>query len=259
MGEIKACVDCGSGNLEVNDGEVICNDCGLLMDGTYRAAEGRNTGLSEPDNLPKESGNSFDGGWRIRVRNPTERSLFKALSELDRVSNFLKLPVETKVKAAKIYRKVVEKDLLMGRSVKGFIAASVYAACHMEGLPLGMARVSSAVGVRRKSANLGWRCIKRELGLEVKFIRAGDLVGTFAWKLGISSPVTERAEEIVRRGEKDLVVAGKSPAGVSAAALYLAGAELGEKRAQRELASAGGVTEATIRQRCRELEKCIGE
>ncbi|MEM1742085.1 MAG: sigma factor-like helix-turn-helix DNA-binding protein, partial [Desulfurococcaceae archaeon] len=49
--------------------------------------------------------------------------------------------------------------------------------------------------------------------------------------------------------------AGKDPAGLAAAAVYIASLELGEKRTQKEVAQVAGVTEVTVRNRYKELVK----
>ena len=51
---------------------------------------------------------------------------------------------------------------------------------------------------------------------------------------------------------------GKGPTGVAAAALYIAAVLEGEKRTQREIADAIGVTEVTIRNRFKELVQKLG-
>ena len=62
------------------------------------------------------------------------------------------------------------------------------------------------------------------------------------------------ADKINELNEKGLI-AGKTPAGVAAAALYYSSRVLGERRTQKEIASVVGVTEVTIRTRYKEMTK----
>ena len=51
---------------------------------------------------------------------------------------------------------------------------------------------------------------------------------------------------------------GKSPSGIVAAALYIAGQETGQARTQREIAEVTNVTEVTIRNRYKQLANNLG-
>jgi transcription initiation factor TFIIB len=51
------------------------------------------------------------------------------------------------------------------------------------------------------------------------------------------------------------MTAGKDPMGLAASILYMASKETGEIKSQRDMASAAGVTEVTIRNRIRSLAK----
>jgi transcription initiation factor TFIIB len=50
-------------------------------------------------------------------------------------------------------------------------------------------------------------------------------------------------------------ILGKSPTGLAAAAIYIAGVELGERRTQREISEIAGITEVTLRNRYKDLVK----
>jgi transcription initiation factor TFIIB len=54
------------------------------------------------------------------------------------------------------------------------------------------------------------------------------------------------------------LISGRGPTGVAAAAIYIAAADQGERKTQKEVADVAGVTEVTIRNRYRELKKELG-
>lgn len=116
------CVECGSGDLALHGEDKVCNNCGLLFDEAQSTKNSAFNGTCHSGGFPKEEKFRFNRPWDIKVTNPTERALFQGLQGLNRTCDLLELPNEIKVKSAEIYRKVVEKDLLWGRSVKGFIA-----------------------------------------------------------------------------------------------------------------------------------------
>jgi len=54
------------------------------------------------------------------------------------------------------------------------------------------------------------------------------------------------------------ITAGKDPAGLAAAAIYVASLLENERRTQKEIAQAAQVTEVTVRNRYKELMKELG-
>ncbi len=73
--------------------------------------------------------------------------------------------------------------------------------------------------------------------------------------LKLSGEAQEKAVQLLKKAMKKGLVTGRSPTGVSAAAVYIAGALAGERRTQKEVADVAGVTEVTIRNRYRELKE----
>jgi transcription initiation factor TFIIB len=73
--------------------------------------------------------------------------------------------------------------------------------------------------------------------------------------LKLSGEAQEKSIELLKHAMRKGLVSGRSPTGVSAAAVYIAGALCGERRTQKEVADVAGVTEVTIRNRYRELKE----
>ncbi|MFQ6095707.1 MAG: hypothetical protein ACE5NN_06150 [Candidatus Bathyarchaeia archaeon] len=78
-----------------------------------------------------------------------------------------------------------------------------------------------------------------------------------AAKAGIGERAQRSAVEILRRAEKVKVTAGKDPMGLAAAALYIACKMNKEKRTQKTIGDAAGVTEVTIRNRYKSLKEAL--
>ena len=66
------------------------------------------------------------------------------------------------------------------------------------------------------------------------------------------------ALKILRNAEDVELTSGRGPAGISAAALYVAALMNDEKKTQREVADVAGITEVTIRNRYKELTERLG-
>ena len=67
----------------------------------------------------------------------------------------------------------------------------------------------------------------------------------------------QAAVNILRRAEDLKTTAGKDPMGLAAAALYIACVMNDEKRTQKMIADAAGVTEVTIRNRYKGLKEAL--
>ena len=69
--------------------------------------------------------------------------------------------------------------------------------------------------------------------------------------------IQQRAVDILRKAEALKTTAGKDPMGLAAAALYIACVLNDEKRTQKMIADAAGVTEVTIRNRYKGLRESL--
>ena len=74
----------------------------------------------------------------------------------------------------------------------------------------------------------------------------------------MSEKVQVKAVKILDEAGQYDVTSGKGPIGVASAALYIAAVLEGEKKTQREVADAIGVTEVTIRNRYKEIIEKLG-
>ena len=72
-------------------------------------------------------------------------------------------------------------------------------------------------------------------------------------RAGISTKAQSLAKEIIKIARNMGVSAGKDPMGFAAAALYIACMEVGQKKTQKDIAKASGVTEVTVRNRYKNL------
>jgi len=192
---------------------------------------------------------------RLRVSDAIDRNLAFALSELDRLASRLGLPRYVEEEAAKLYREAARKGLIRGRSIEAVIAACVYAACRLLKVPRTLDEIAEVSRVDKKEIGKSYRFVVRHLNLTPKklFIKPTDYVNKFADELDLSERTRKRAIEILEKASELGLTSGKSPAGLVAAALYIAGLLEGERRTQREVAEVARVTEVTVRNRYKEL------
>ena len=196
--------------------------------------------------------------WQKRLVESKDRNLSFALSELQRLVSFLGLPRSIHEEVAKKYEQAVDRGLVRGRSMESVIAALLYAVCRELGSPRTLEEIAEASGVERREIGRTYRYISRELKIRILPAPPQHYVPRFASMLGLSDRVQAKAIQFLKEAKKNEVTSGKGPTGVAAAALYIAAVLEGEKRTQREIADAIGVTEVTIRNRFKELVETLG-
>jgi len=292
------CPECGSSVIVHNSetGEQICGNCGLVISEQAfdRGPEWRAFTLEEKADRSRVGGPisilQADKGlptvindinkdafgrkvplstrlqmlrlrkWQSRTQyqSPAERNLLQALAELDRIVDKLHIPEDIQEEAAEIYRRVLDRGLVRGRSIAAIVAACVYAACRKTGRPRSLKEIASVSRVKLKDIARCYRLLLHELPMTMPIPDPRIYVTKIASKAGINERVQMKAIELLKQAEKLKAVTGKDPMGIAAAALYVACVLLGEKKTQKEVAEAAAVTEVTVRNRYKGLKDILG-
>ena len=197
--------------------------------------------------------------WQIRsrVHSSVDRNLAQAMAELDRLSDKLHITPSIKEKAAVIYRKALDKGLVRGRSISAISAASLYAACRSTQTPRTLREISEESPIDKKDIARCYRLMLRELDIQMPKPEAQLRVPKIAAKVGVGEKTQQTAVEILREATRLKTTAGKDPMGLAAAALYIACVMNDEKRTQKMIADAAGVTEVTIGNRYKGLKEAL--
>lgn len=290
------CPRCGSTNLirDLEVGEEVCGECGLVVSeeivdtgpewraftsaekasrprvGMARSLTLYDMGLSTSFKGTRDGrGNKLDADTQSRMNklkkydNRTKlddtwgRNLSIAMAELDRLSTTLHIPKNVKEHAALIYRKALKEDLIRGRSIDAFVAASLYAACRFNKVPRPLKNISKASTREHSEVSRSYRLLLRELNLKMPVDDPMKFVPGIAAKLKLRHNTERHAIDILRKARKKQGLSGKDPRGIAAAALYMACIENEEKRIQKDVAAAAGTTEVTLRNRLRGLEDIL--
>ncbi len=194
---------------------------------------------------------------RSQANSPMERNYRQAFNELKRLKDKLGLSDAIVEKTAYIYRKALEKKLNKGRSISALISASLYAACRDADTPRTLSEISELGNVKRKELSKCYRLLLKELDLKVPVASAIQCVSRIASRLDLSEKTKRHAIEILKQYQASGEIAGKSPMGLAATALYLADAKTGGWYTQREVAEAANITEVTIRNRGAAIKKVV--
>lgn len=292
---VDRCPECGSVNLvhDYDTGETVCGSCGLVISDQmmdkgpeWRAFtqeekesrsrvgvptsfsvhdKGLSTAISHLDRdafgrkLPLSTRLQM---WRLRkwqirsrVHSSVDRNLAQAMAELDRLSDKVYIPAPVKERAAVIYRKALDKGLVRGRSIAAIAAAALYAACRVTRTPRTLREISEASLVDKKDVARCYRLLLRELDVQMPIADPMVYISKIAEKTGISGRTQGLAIKILREAKKMRAAAGKDPMGLAAAALYIACLQNDERKTQKDIAEAAGVTEVTVRNRYKTLKR----
>jgi len=287
MSQVKRCPECGSVSLTYDDqkGEIVCNECGLIVEekmvdtgqdagGQFDKAEkkgrggapismqkfdkGLTTNVGEISDIYKlEAGQTRKflrlKKWQERVSTSIERNLRLAMAELRRVASFLTLPSVVRDEASRVYNYVLQRGLVRGRSMESVIAACIYAACRSYNIPRTLDEIAAASDVERKEIGRTYRFIVRKLKIKVTPSSPKDYISRFSSILHLSPKAQNEALKILKKADISELTSGRGPAGIAAAALYVAALMNDEKKTKREVADVAGITEVTIRNRYKEL------
>src|SRR5919107_3979661 len=185
-------------------GEIICTNCGSIINDKVQDiqsiwnifdAEDRNskTRTGAPTSLAKHdrglstvigkinrdaSGQQIDiamrnriGRWRtwdLRSQaHSTERNFHAAFAQLDTMKSALGLPDSVIEKVAYLYRKIQERGMVRGRTIKGVLAVASYIACREMEIPRTLKEISDISNVREKAISKIYRKVMVELDLKI--------------------------------------------------------------------------------------------
>jgi transcription initiation factor TFIIB len=292
----KTCYKFADIITDAESGETICTNCGMVMSNDkslqhtaeWRAFDanqmrdrsrvgmpmtltrhdkGLSTVIGRPDK--DASGQGLDSStrsmiqrlrmwdYRIQVSTPTDRNLKNAFQKLDRLKGKLGLPDNVMEKAAYIYRKVQQQGMVKGRTIAATLAATVYIASREAGVPRTLAEIASLSNISHKELSRIYRLIVLNLDLKVPMIDPVKCISKIANKLELSEKTKRHAISYMHNVKASGIAAGKDPMGLAGAVLYLSCLHCDEHRNQLDVAAASGVTEVTLRNRCKELNTKI--
>ncbi|CCC82114.1 transcription initiation factor IIB [Thermoproteus tenax] len=194
---------------------------------------------------------------RARVQTSYERNFVQAAQELERLKSSMGVPRPCVEQALEIYRQALEKELVRGRSVEAMAAAALYMACRMLKTPRPLDELIRYTKASRREVARCYRLLLRELNVRVPISDPVLYISRVAEQLKLTGDVVKTAIDIINRAKKAGLTAGKDPAGLAAAAVYIASLLHGDNRTQKDFAVAAGVTEVTVRNRYKELAKAL--
>ncbi|MBY9006696.1 MAG: hypothetical protein KGD63_08050 [Candidatus Lokiarchaeota archaeon] len=286
--EEKKC--CEISCIEFRNGNSVCLNCGMVFEKELVDQEKRAYNKEErekkihtelrwrefgPRTIIQIRGSDFNGqslkaGQRVlfsrlsKIQNSLissiERNFWEAKPKMKQLVSKLNIPTYISGTAWKIYIVVAKKKLTMGRSIEGFIAASLYVSIRIHQFLCLLEDICDAFITPRRtvvhSIGIIIKEVLPELKLAYKPITPEQLIHKFGNELGISMEVLNEAlyiyDDSIKKGIPQI---GKDPKGLAASAIYLALKKNKIKETQSKIAKMAKITEVTLRTRINDIKK----
>jgi transcription initiation factor TFIIB len=188
---------------------------------------------------------------------PISRNLKKATWEINRICNGLGLAWQVAERSAYFYRKALQKNLIKGRSISGFVTASIYLACKERMIPRTMDEVCRTAGVERPFGTHCYKILIGEMHIEPPITDPFRNITKISAKAGIEERVSRKAREILLSVASHTAIIGKNPLVLAAAALYLATVEYKLNVTKTVIADAAEVSTISLRKRLADINRAL--
>lgn len=200
---------------------------------------------------------------RVRVSTPRERRLANVLSKMGETCDSLNLSKNVLETASMIYRNLDGHIDVKGKSVASITVATIYMACKQCDVVRSLEEICRGICApkdvksKTKLAAKYFRNMVMEMGqLSAPIVTMNKYISKIANMTQTEIRVERLALEIAEKTKDSNIADGKAPNGIAAAYLYVASVLLGQNVLQRDVSSIAGVTEVTIRNRCKEILTC---
>lgn len=197
---------------------------------------------------------------RVRVSNPRERRLANVLARIGETCQNLSLAKNVLETSSMIYRSLDGKIEVKGKSVVSISAATIYMACKQCNVVRSLEEICRGICTpdevksKTKLAAKYYRTMVMELGsIAVPTVTMDKYISKIANLTNTDVRVERLALEIAEKTKNNSLADGKAPNGIAAAYLYVSSILLGKNVLQRDVSTVAGVTEVTIRNRCKDI------
>ena len=278
------CPECGNYQLlpEMDRGSVVCTICGLvvcpLIDTSPGYIHQSHQNLVYPylDNnlITQISPQKYDtNGNRLsteilgamhRLRylddsftDNKDRNQRKAMFEIKRVCGQLRIGLIQQDIIARYYKKALYTGLLSKLTIHTTVAALVYLIAKQGKYIITLSDIYRVSRSNPKEIRKIINILRVKLGLRSPPIHPKHLIERFGTVLQISRKTQLIAYDLIRQAEAHDLIAGRNPSSVASGVLYAAGHLSCEFRSMKQVADATQCCEFTIRNRMKELNKCL--
>lgn len=276
------CEDCNGQLTTNNDGEYLCDDCGLIVEEyhidpgpSYTAFSSEDwqnkTHHGSPNNVAQPlnglgtvfytttdgRGRTIAGNqrsWYRRLKSHhdiydknRERNHKKAFNELNALGARLCIPEHVQTGAAKIYRRAFENDLIRGRSIEGMVSGSLLIAIRKHKIPRSAADLAEFGHVDEGEIYGAFRYIRAELNIPTPPPSPFQWFSELASKLDLPAHIRIGARTRLEKIQESGAFSGRDPKGLAVATMYATFLYNHEEPfSQKDASEAAGVGKQTV-------------
>ena len=275
------CSHCKSDNIEINSKEIICKDCGVINNDLIdhnaewrwyshddsKSVDPTRCGLPTNELLPQSSwgstisykyGESFEmrkirtkHGWQAMPYK--ERSLYNVFTYLQQTSINNGITKSIIEESKVLYTKIAAAKISRGSNRKGLIAACIYKACKLKGVPRSHKEIATIFKLDIKHMTKGCKkfdeimnYIKFNDSVNLKGSTSIDYIQRFCSKLKLTQDLIEICKYVCNKAEEHYFVSENTPPSIAAGSIYLICNLLNFNISKYEISSICKISEVTI-------------
>jgi len=275
------CKHCKSENLEVNNKELICKDCGCINDNLIdstaewrwyshddsKSVDPTRCGLPTNELLPQSSwgstisykyGETYEmrkirtkHGWQAMPYK--ERSLYNVFMSIQQTSLNHGITQSIIEEAKVLYKNISEAKISRGSNRKGIIAACIYKACKLKGVPRSHKEIATIFKLNIKHMTKGCKkfdeimnFIKNNDSVNLEGSRSIDYIQRFCSKLKLSQNLIDICKHVCLKAEEHYFVSENTPPSIAAGSIYLICNILNINISKYEISNICKISEVTI-------------
>jgi len=281
-GRIDNCPECG-GRI-VSEREVVCRDCGVVLDASPTDRRPRRTRPQARDGgratgapltpvhanrrLSSYIGRRQDARGnpvspqarrqlrrqrtqqRRAARGANKQTLQPGLAEIARVCAALEATSTVRESASVLFRQALTENLLYGRAYESIAGASVYLGARRVQFVRTLTEVANVSRCSNNSVRRDVRFLQRKLAVATGPVSPTAYLPRLQSALGLDGLLVRQARQLLEVVVERNLHSGRDPKGVAAGAVYtVSQREYGREIDQSEVATAADVTAETVRSR----------
>ena len=155
------------------------------------------------------------------ITNTYERNISVSSPILTTIVSHLQLPSIIAVQSMNLFKKVIEKGLTRGSSVKNLMLACIYIAIRKNNLPRTLEELEEVSEVSKKTIGKYFRKLQKELNIKLEPIDVEPFIDRFGNNLGLPMKLQNEAKNILKVAKDNGLLIGGDPKGFAGAVLYI--------------------------------------
>jgi transcription initiation factor TFIIIB Brf1 subunit/transcription initiation factor TFIIB len=253
------CLECSSENIQHTDKEIICRDCGLVIDDAFI----QNPYISDAQKDRAEhpwqaqagtqavSGKIIRKEWLYSHSEKKNRQMSKYIQVMGEKMKLSKKIIED---ARLLAHRLQRENLLVGKFPEHLLCGCLYASCLMHNNPRTHLEFELFTKVDRFAVLRAYRFITESVGLRFQRPEVSDLMQIYGNRLKLCPETIHKAHLIWEKMCTIPRIQSKPGYVVASSILYYAAKK---EISQAQMAYTSGVREATMRSTLKLFSNCL--